>query len=262
MNSAAATPFDLKLMHLATQALWWVLAAICVVASVRVLAHLPLFDIRKIQVQGDTLHNNSATLRANVSPRISDNFFSVDLLRVRQAFESVPWVRQAVVRRVFPNQLQVHLQEHRAVALWGEEGAQRLVNHLGEVFDANVGEVEQDSLPILRGPQNQSASILALYQTLQPLFTAMQIPIAQLELTPLGNWRVYLETDATIELGYGDTAVLVARVQRFGQTLTQISARYARTPQAIDSADLRYENGYAIRLNGVSTHTGRLVEKN
>ena len=34
-------------------------------------------------------------------PRLSGNFFSVDLQAGRKAFESVPWVRRAVVRRVW-----------------------------------------------------------------------------------------------------------------------------------------------------------------
>ena len=41
---------------------------------------------------------------------------------IRDSFETVPWVRRAVVRRVWPDRLAVRLEEHRAVALWvGED---------------------------------------------------------------------------------------------------------------------------------------------
>ena len=123
------------------------------------------------------------TLRANVAPRLSGTFFTMDLTAARLAFEAVPWVRQAVVRREFPNRLKVRLQEHQAVAYWGAEGESRLVNNFGEVFEANLGEVEPETLPRLMGPNGQAAQVLAMYQTLQPMFDDMDMALEQLELT-------------------------------------------------------------------------------
>ena len=45
------------------------------------------------------------------------------------------------------------------------------------------------------------------------------------------------------------TAVL-ARTQRFATTLTQVTQRYTAS---LASVDLRYPNGYAVRLRGVAT---------
>ena len=57
----------------------------------------------------------------------------------------------------------VRLEEHRPVALWGggEPGSEKLVNSFGEVFEANVGDVEDDNLPTLEGPDGSSARVLA-----------------------------------------------------------------------------------------------------
>jgi cell division protein FtsQ len=44
-----------------------------------------------------------------------------------------------------------------------------------------------------------------------------------------------------------------ARTTRFLRTLTQVTARYSRRPDAVESADLRHPDGYALRLRGVST---------
>ena len=108
-----------------------------------------------ITVRGEVSHNSAATLRANVTPRLTGNFFTVDLGATRAAFEAVPWVRQAVVRREVPNRLKVILQEHQAVAYWVAEGDSRLLNSFGEVFEANPGEVEHELLPRLVGPAGQ-----------------------------------------------------------------------------------------------------------
>jgi len=42
----------------------------------------------------------------------------------------------------------------------------------------------------------------------------------------------------------------VQRVRRFVVTVSQTSSRYGRN---IESADLRYPSGYALRLRGVTT---------
>ncbi|WP_294770795.1 cell division protein FtsQ/DivIB [uncultured Rhodoferax sp.] len=240
-------------MNTTAAVLFLAFAGLAVVAAGRWVSRLPLFDLQGISVTGDVNHNNAATLRANVAPGLAGTFFTVDLARVRSAFEAVPWVRHAVVRREFPNRLRVDLQEHLPVAYWGGESESRLINAQGEVFEANVGEVEQEGLPRLSGPEGQSAEVLAMYRTLAPLFQGRDIPLEQLDLTGRGSWRARLDTGASLELGRGSVDDVDARTQRFLKTLTQVTSRYARPLQALESADLRYENGYALRLRGVST---------
>jgi cell division protein FtsQ len=253
MSTAVASPADVKLMNMTSMVLLLTFVAFGVVTGGRWLARLPEFDIRGITVTGDVSHTNVLTLRANVAPRLSGTFFSVELARVRAAFEAVPWVRKAVVRRDFPNRLRVDLQEHQAVAYWGSDNELRLVNSFGEVFEANVGEVEQDMLPRLNGPEGQSNEVLAMFRALSPLFEQMDLPVEQLDLSVGGSWRVRLDTGASIELGRGGQDDVLARTRRFLKTVTQVTARYARHPNALEFADLRHENGYALRLKGVST---------
>jgi len=261
MRNPVATPVDVKLMNMAMTALLMVFAGLCALSAVRMVSRSHAFDIQGITVAGDTRHNSSVTLRANVAPRIAGTFFTVDLARVRAAFESAPWVRRAVVHRDFPNRLRVLLQEHQPVALWGGDGVTRLVNSFGEVFEANVGEVDQDGLPTLTGPDGQSAEVWNMYRAVQPLFSERDMAIEQVELSGRGSWSIRLEAGAEIELGRGDTAEVTARVNRFLKTLTQVVSRYGRQASAIESADLRHENGYAIRLRGVSTTQADVAKK-
>ena len=253
MTSNLPTPVDVKLMNLMASALFMAFALLVAGEGLRWASNHAVFAIRGIAVTGEVTHNNAVTLKANVSPRLNGTFLTLDISQARLAFEAVPWVRQAVVRREFPNRLHVLLQEHKAAAYWGVEGESKMVNSFGEVFEANVGEVEQDALPRLHGPDGQAAAVLAMYQVLQPLFEDLDIDLEQLDLTSQGGWRVQLDTGAVLELGSGSTADVVARTQRFLKTLTQVSARYGRKPDALEKADLRYEDGYAIRLRGVTT---------
>ena len=89
------------------------------------LVRQPFFAIRAISVDGDVAHNSVVDVRANAAPQLAGNFFTLDLARRARAFEAVPWVRQAVVRRVWPNRLRVQLEEHRPVALWGSDERRR-----------------------------------------------------------------------------------------------------------------------------------------
>lgn len=245
-----AMPLDVKLMNTFSVVLGLVFAAMLVALGVAWVLRQSLFSLSAIRVQGDLAHNNAVTLRANVAPRLAGNFFTVDLAATRAVFESVPWVRRALVQREFPNRLKVVLQEHKPVAFWGAEGDARLVNNFGEVFEANQGEVEAEDLPVLDGPQGQAPLVLQAYQTLSPLFDDTDSTLEQLQLSGQGGWRAQLDSGAVIELGHGTLPEIEARTRRFIATVTQVSTRYGRD---IESADLRYGNGYAIRLRGVTT---------
>jgi cell division protein FtsQ len=261
MTAIMPQPFDVKLMNIAATALFSVFAVVLLAAMAWWALRHPLFAIAGITVQGDVSHNSAITLRANVAPRLAGNFFTVNLAKAREAFEAAPWVRKAIIRREFPNRLRVQLQEHRAVALWGAENESKLVNNFGEVFDANVGDVEHEELPRLSGPIEQAAQVLAMYQAVKPLFEPLDLTVDRLALTPRGSWQLELETGAVIELGRGGPAEVVARTQRFAQTLTQVTSRYSRRPEALVSADLRHGDGYAVKLRGVGTTSADAATK-
>ena len=261
MKQPLPVPAEIKLMNTLATALFVLFGVMLAGAVASWVLSFKAFAIQGITVTGEVTHNNAVTLRANVAPQLSGTFFTLDLGQARRVFEAVPWVRQAVVRREFPNRLRVQLQEHKAVAFWGAEGESRLLNTFGEVFEANVGEVEQDGLPRLNGPDLQSAQVLAMYRSLQEIFDNMDLSLELLELSGRGGWRVRLDTDAVIELGGGSAEEVQARTQRFLKTLTQVSSRYGRNPEALETADLRHENGYALRLRGVTTSVLEVQKK-
>ena len=252
------SPLDVRLMNALSAVLLLAFAAMALGLALHHLARQPPFILQKIQIDNELTHNNAVTLRANVAPKLAGNFFTVNLEQAKSAFESVPWVRQAVVRREFPNRLRVQLQEHQAVAMWGLDDDVRLINHLGEVFEVNQGDVEPESLPRLAGPRMQSALVLQAYRELGPLFGGLDTELTQLELTGRGGWRARLESGAVIDIGPGSVQDIVQRVRRFVATVSQTSSRFGRN---IESADLRYPNGFALRLRGVTTVDGDRASK-
>lgn len=252
-HQASPVPLDVRLMNITATVLFTACGLLLAGALGWWVVRNPMFAIRGIVVQGDTGHNSAATLRANVLPRLRGNFFTVDLQKTREAFEAVPWVRHAIVKRQFPNKLRVQLEEQEAEAFWGADSESRLVNTFGEVFEANPGDVEQDEMPRLMGPDGTAAQVLAMYRGLKPMLENLDLGIEQVALSGRGGWTLTLDSGATVELGRGATEEVLARSQRFAATLTQVTAKYGRRPEALVTADLRHTDGYAVKLRGVTT---------
>jgi cell division protein FtsQ len=237
MNAIAALVFTLAGLVLLASAAAWV-------------ARRPLFAVGSVRLEGDLQRNNVTTVRANALPHLRGNFFTLDLEKTRDAFEQVPWVRHATVRRVWPNRLVVTLEEHQPVALWaGDENSDKMVNSHGEVFEANVGDVEDESLPEFSGPEGSSARVLAMYRRLLPVLQQLGSEVTGLSLSGRGSWKVELESGAAIELGRGTEEEVSERTARFVRTVPTVLHRF-HAP--LESADLRHAEGYAVKLKGVT----------
>lgn len=248
----ADLPLDVRLMTLVTRGLVLVFAVLALGAVATWAVRHPAWNVRAITVQGDVTHQNAVGLRAQLSApmrsKLQSSFLTVDLQEVRQMFEAVPWVRHARVQREFPNRLRVTLEEHHAVAWWGEAGSGQLVSDQGQVFDASPDDGEE--LPELAGPVEQAPQLWSVYQSLSAELERLELGLVRLELNERGNWRAGLDSGAVIELGRGTPEDLMERTRRFTATLSQLTQRY---PGTLQSVDLRYPNGYALRVQGVTT---------
>jgi cell division protein FtsQ len=259
----AALPPDVRWMSAAARLLYLLAAGVLGAAALAALWRGPWFPLRSIQIDGDLLHNDADSLRAQAARGLAGNFFSLDLARARAAFEAVPWVRSAEVRKVWPDRLAVHLQEHRAAAVWEAEaagpvaeaeaadrGSDTLVDLQGELFAVRGDDVPDEALPTFTGPPGSAARMLALYRRLAPVFEGAAMTIDTLSLSGRDAWRLEIVRGATVELGRGSDDELVARSQRFIRTLPEVLARYGRP---LVHADLRHAEAYAVRLQGVTT---------
>jgi len=160
------------------------------------------------------------------------------LAAVREAARKVPWVREATVRRLYPDAVEITFAAHEALARWNED---RLVSKRGELFAApGAGE-----LPAFQGPDEAAPRMAEAY----PAIAAALAPIGAvqaLRLSRRGGWQARLEGGLTLELGRDDWP---ARARRF-------VAAWARLPdeaRATRYADLRYANGFALRRTSEPT---------
>jgi cell division protein FtsQ len=186
-------------------------------------------------------------VRESLIGHLQGNFFTSNLDNARAAFETMPWVRRAGVRRVWPDRLEVTLEEYRPVATWGND---QLVSADGELFTANQGELDdQDDLPALYGPDGTAQDVLDKYRQFAQWFAPLGAKPVEVTLSPRYAWSVKLSNGMEIELGRernGDT--LRKRSDRLALAWPDVTRRWG---DHIEYVDLRYPNGFAIRVAGV-----------
>jgi cell division protein FtsQ len=251
MTHPVVLPVDVRILHAATAVLWAILIAMATTAAGLWLIRHDMWAIQSLEVRGQVEHQSEVLMRAHVASRLQGTLIDIDLDAVQEVVETLPWVRRAQVQRVFPNRLRVVIEEHQGVAWWGEAQAGRMVNNHGEIFEAVADQEVSNLWPELHGSDLFAPAVLALYQALDPLFAPLQREVVRLEQDGRGAWRVRLDNGARIELGRGDVTELAQRTQMFTETVQNLLMRYGQ--RDIETADLRYPNGYALRLRGVTT---------
>ena len=222
------------------------------------LSQQPVFALKQIQVEpvaGQTLkHINKAIVKRQVLETVQGNFFSVRLEDVKRGFESMPWVRHANVRRVWPNGLIVSIEEQKPFGTWGGPDTHELVNHYGEIFTGRVSEIGDDiRLVDFHGPDDAGKEVMSLYEKASNWFKPWGAEIVSLALTERYAWHIKLSNGMKVEFGRdeesSDKTLTEERVARLFKYWPQVQERWSNR---IDAIDLRYANGFAVHLSAVS----------
>ncbi|HEY5636658.1 MAG TPA: cell division protein FtsQ/DivIB [Burkholderiales bacterium] len=233
LNAAAGFLTALALLALLAGALHW-------------LARSALFPLREIAVHGALLHADPAELRAATLARVRGNFLTVDLASVRASLETQPWVRRVTVRRVWPDRLEVRIEEHVALARWGDDA---LVNIHGERFSGDL----DARLPVFAGPAGTEGELARRYRAFGKVLAPLGAGLNRVVLTPRHAWRLELDSGLGIVLGRdvpGHSAE--ARLARFVALYPETLGKLSRRPLSVD---LRYPNGFALQVPGLDQDT-------
>lgn len=230
MNEQATQP-----LQQLSRALTWGASALLLYGVGSWLLAQPLFALHQVDVAAPVTHVTAAQVKLVTDRHARGNFFSVDLERLRSAFEKLPWVREARVTRRWPDTLVVSFTEHVPLARWNDAA---LLNQQGEVFAAAL----DAKLPHLKGPANSGREVTQAYLSYQKQLASVGRSIGELQLSPRRAWRLRLDDGTEIMLGRTDAA---ARLARFIQLYPKLVADPLQAPTYVD---LRYADGFALRL--------------
>ena len=222
------------------------------------LGQRPVFALKQIQIEpvaGQTLkHVNKAIVKQQVLQTVQGNFFSVRLEDVKRGFESMPWVRHANVRRVWPNGLIVSIEEQKPFGTWGGTDSHVLINSHGETFAGRVSEVGDDIRLIdFHGPDESGKEVISLYEKANNWFKPWGAHVVGLALTERYAWHIKLSNGMKVEFGRdeenSDKTLTEERVARLFKYWPQVQEKWSNR---IDAVDLRYANGFAVHLAAAS----------
>lgn len=203
-------------------------------AVVYVVVHLPIFPLREVKVDGELHHVSREQVKLIVAKHLKGNFFTLDLINARNAFEKLPWARNVSVRRRWPDKLEVVIEEHEALARWGSTA---LVNKQGELFHAASG----SDLPVFYGPDNGVIEVASQYDSLNKVLQSAKLQAATLALTPRRAWQITTTNGMVLELGRVE---MQPRLEKFANIY---SSTLVRLNKKITYVDLRYPSGFAVR---------------
>jgi cell division protein FtsQ len=206
--------------------------------AIWVVVRMPAFALREVRITGNTHHVTQAQVEVIVKGELRGTFFTLNLAQLRGAFEKLPWVREVNLRRRWPSLLEVAVVEHVPLARWGTDA---LVNTHGEVFHATY----EGGLPTFIGPAGASKEIAIQYDFFRRNLLAINAAPVMVQLTPRRAWQVRLEGGPTLELGRENVE---ARLARYIQVHSRVIGALRRR---IDHVDLRYANGFAVRIPGL-----------
>ena len=219
--------------------------AALIYAGAQAAIHSPLLPLRHLALQGELVHVTRKQAEGVARASAVGTFFSVDMDAVRRAFEALPWVRKVEVRRLWPDRLQVAIEEHVALARWGADTQmRRLGNTYGEVF---AGELPDGArLPQFAGPGGSAPELTRHYGAFRQALAPLGLEPRQVLLSPRYAWQVRLSNGLTLELGRDQLKEpVLERLSRFvafyEQTIGSLNLR-------LDYVDLRYPNGFALRV--------------
>ena len=193
--------------------------------------------IDRVQVKGSFHYLDKRELNDAIGTLANNGFFSVDVRAVKLAAERLAWVDSASVRRVWPNVLQVEIVEQVPLARW-KDG--RVVNRRGEIIDAKSTE-QMSELPLFEGPEGSAEMLAKRFQLMSAPLAEVKLGIATLRISERRAWQVSLSNGLSLLLG---RAASDAQIVRFTEAYKTVLASRA---EKIQSVDLRYTNGFAVR---------------
>jgi len=226
-----------RILNMAAGTLVGIAVIVFAITAIALVLRSPLFPVTRIELTHALGKTNREEIEAAARAHIKGNFFALAPAQVRAGLEELPWVRRASVRRVWPDRLEVTLEEHVPLARWGEAA---LIDVYGERFSGSTDE----RLPVLFGPAGSEQELARRYARFARTVTPLGAKLERVVLSERRAWQLGLDNGLHIMLGR-DADGAEARLARFVEAHAATLGRISRSHRYVD---LRYPNGFALRL--------------
>jgi cell division protein FtsQ len=195
---------------------------------------------------------------------IGRNIFFVPLAERRKQLEQIPWVRQATVMRLLPDQIRIAVIERQPVAFVRHGQQIGLVDANGVLLDMPPGSMSKHhySFPVLTGidggdPLPSRRARMELYLRLVGELDGngqrLSDQISEIDLTDPEDARVLMPEQGTDVLAHFGEDHFLDRYQRYKAHIAEWRQQYPK----LAAVDLRYEQQVVLEMNQGSTNTAQ-----
>ncbi|NOQ93921.1 MAG: FtsQ-type POTRA domain-containing protein [Methylophaga sp.] len=192
--------------------------------------------ILHVSVDGKFEHANKNELVRVVTPYVTGSFINVDVAKLREAGEALPWVKLIQVKRSWPDTLHLVVEEQEAVAQWSVHA---LVNTNGELFFPAKKSFPK-GLVQLTGPKGTSEVMTKQYAGIVNYFHRVGLSVSHLQMDKRRAWSIQFKNGMQLMLGRSDNK---QRLERF---VNVYKAGLQRYQAQIQTVDMRYTNGLSV----------------
>ena len=211
------------------------------------LLHAP---VARILVTGDVTPTEQQLLQQKIQPLMHENYFTADLVNIRDAALSLSWVESVTVTRHWPDGLLVRVIPRQPIARWGSG---RLLSGDGVVF-IEAARADHSNLPLLHGPETQSLAMMQQYQNINQWFAPLGLRLNELYLTDRMTWFMAFDSGMRVIVDQEQTNLKLQRLSELGQGNERLHQLWSR----IAAVDLRYRNGMAIQWNNAPNQSASI----
>jgi cell division protein FtsQ len=212
------------------------LLVVLLVAGGVYLREADTLPVKHVTVDGSLRHTDRNELVKAVMPYVRGSFLNVDVASIQKAGETLPWVEQIQVRRVWPDTLHLIVAEHEAVARWNNDG---LVNRHGKVFKPSK-DTMPDGLIQLNGPDGMSEMMSRRLVDVQQKVNVLGLRVISMSMDKRRAWQVDFKDGLHLKLGRTDDE------QRLDRFVTVYLGGLGSFKELIKEIDMRYTNGLAV----------------
>lgn len=224
----------------------FLLAVLCTVfiSSLMVLGWMEdaqRLPLSKLVVTGDRHYTRNDDIRQSILALGSPGtFMTQDVNIIQSQIERLPWIKQASVRKQWPDELKIHLVEYVPVARWND---QHMVDAEGNAFSVPASRITRQNLPMLYGPEGSQSEVLQGYRDMGLALAKGKFALKVAAMTARRSWQLTLSNDIKLNLGRGDT---MKRLERFLELYPVLQQQAQTEGKRISYVDLRYDSGAAV----------------
>jgi len=213
-------------------------AMVALGVAVPIFAGVVTLPVQSVRISGEFVRVSKSDIERAVAPMLARGLIGIDLDALRHAALGVPGVRDATVRRAWPDGVEIWVVERVAVARWAGGGYLEID---GRHF-VPAGDTADDPLPLLTGPVGSQQRVLDLHIALDRVLAPLGMHVRSTELTPRGVLYATLHEGPRLVMR---PDVVEQDVEVYARTLAKVMEGRIRE---IERVDFRYPAGFAIRM--------------